>query len=617
LVVLVLMTCVTPRPWANSDEPNPTPLGEDQRPPLLEPVSDPIEPYNRAIFGFNSELTRWVVGPFAAGYRFAVPTPARNCLSRFGNNIAYPKRLFSNLLQAKWEGAGVETTRFLVNTTVGGVGLFDPASKWGLKKYDEDFGQAFGSWGIGPGFYFVLPLGGPDNCRDTIGGVFNSVTNPLSWVPGASTVVTFNDMSFVLPAFQRLIKTEKDPYAMARDVWALSRESEVIDFVPACANPDPSPTLNAIYLRVRDPWFTMHAHTKSVKLYDTGKQFPYTYWLQKEDAPLLFILPGVGGHRVSASTIALAEMAYNKGFNVVTTSSAMNWEFMQTAASVSVPGYTPNDVKDVYGALNAVYVDLNKRYPKHFTSTGLIGVSLGGMHALFLSHMDYTGRVDQLRFDRYAAICPPIDLFHAMDQLDSYYNAPMAWPEAERAQRMQNALLKAATMLDGKINPNEKLPFERNESEYLIGYAFRFTLRDCIYTSQERQNLGVLQHPIKHAKRDELYEEIAKFSYHDYCDKIVFPYYHDKLGFDAPREELIAQANVRALSEDLKSNPKLRVFINKDDFLLTPEDIAWLKETLGDRLSAAPYGGHLGTLGTQEMQDKIMAVFEDLKTVKH
>jgi ABC-type transporter lipoprotein component MlaA len=616
MIALALLVFITPRIWADSTKPLLVSDTSGQRPPVLEPVSDPLEPVNRAVFEFNAQLTRWVIGPLSTGYRLAVPTPVRKSISRFGENIVYPKRLLSTLLQTKWEGAWIETERFFINTTAGGVGFFDPASRWGFEKYDEDFGQAFGWWGIDPGFYFMLPFLGPSSCRDTVGLVFDTASNPLVYVPGASTAVDFNDMSFVIPSFERLVKTDSDPYAKVRDVWALSRESKVNDYVPACSAPDPSPTLNAIYLTPRNPKFTLHTRMRTVRLNTTGEKFPYNYWLQKQSAPLLFILPGVGGHRISASTLALAEMAYNKGFNVVTVSSSMNWEFMETAASVSVPGFTPNDVKDIYGALNAVYLDLNKHYPNRFTATGLIGVSLGGTNALFLSHLDYTGQVNQLHFDRCAAICPPIDFFHAMDQLDGFYNAPMRWPVAVRAQRMESALLKAAALLDGKLKPGEPLPFDRTESEYLIGCAYRYTLRDCIYTSQEREDTGILKNKIAHMNRKDIYEEIDAYSFHDYCDKVVFPYYHDRLGFKSTREELIAQASVRALAKDLESNPKLRVFINEDDFLLSNEDIAWLKERLGNRLYSSPHGGHLGSLGLPEVQDKVMSVFEDLKTAR-
>ena len=105
-------------------------------------VDDPLEPTNRAVAALNYGLLRYALAPVARVYRCVVPEVARERLERAGKNLAFPTRLVNNLLQGKVRRSGVEVARFAINTTVGGLGLFDPAQEWGLHPYPEDFGHA-------------------------------------------------------------------------------------------------------------------------------------------------------------------------------------------------------------------------------------------------------------------------------------------------------------------------------------------------------------------------------------------------------------------------------------------------------------------------------------------
>ena len=194
-------------------------------------VNDPIEPFNRAMFAANDYIYNYFVGPFCKGYRFIVPTAARVCIARMDHNLVWPKRLINNLLQAKFKGAGVETSRFLINTTVGLAGMFDPAEAWmDLQKYDEDTGQTFGTWGIGPGCYVFLPLAGPLTARDTVGMIFDEAMDPRTYVPCgglAKTFMVMNNISLQVDTLDSLYIDNGDPYAFARDMWYLKRAAEI------------------------------------------------------------------------------------------------------------------------------------------------------------------------------------------------------------------------------------------------------------------------------------------------------------------------------------------------------------------------------------------------------
>ncbi|CAB5109354.1 hypothetical protein D3OALGB2SA_2323 [Olavius algarvensis associated proteobacterium Delta 3] len=128
-------------------------------------VADPFEPINRAVFVFNDRFYFWFAKPVTIGYRTVVPVNVRIPIKNFFYNAFAPIRIVNNLLQGKGKGAGIETQRFLINTTAGLLGFGNPASSFPqLAPREEDLGQTFAVWGIGNGFYMVLPFIGPTPC---------------------------------------------------------------------------------------------------------------------------------------------------------------------------------------------------------------------------------------------------------------------------------------------------------------------------------------------------------------------------------------------------------------------------------------------------------------------
>ena len=130
---------------------------------------DPIESFNRQVFAFNDVVDRAVLKPVAQAYEYVLPQPVRDCISNIFSNFREPSNAVNNLLQGKPLDAASDTCRFVVNSTVGLLGCFDPARQMGLEKHNEDFGQTLGRWGIGSGPYLVVPILGPSTVRDAIG----------------------------------------------------------------------------------------------------------------------------------------------------------------------------------------------------------------------------------------------------------------------------------------------------------------------------------------------------------------------------------------------------------------------------------------------------------------
>jgi phospholipid-binding lipoprotein MlaA len=209
----------------------PDPFGEEAPPPSL---SDPLEPVNRALFVFNDKAYHWVEKPVARGYRAVVPEGARVAVGHFFSNLTMPIRLANNLLQGKIRNCGTELLRFAINTTAGIGGFFDPAKNdFHLAPRDEDLGQTFGRYGLGHGFYIVLPLLGPSSLRDAAGLAGDAFLDPVNYagdievVAGVKAFKAENELSLHIGDYEDLTKSAIDPYAAVRDAYSQYRAKQV------------------------------------------------------------------------------------------------------------------------------------------------------------------------------------------------------------------------------------------------------------------------------------------------------------------------------------------------------------------------------------------------------
>jgi pimeloyl-ACP methyl ester carboxylesterase len=157
------------------------------------------------------------------------------------------------------------------------------------------------------------------------------------------------------------------------------------------------------------------------------------------------------------------------------------------------------------------------------------------------------------------------------------------------------------------LTPQGAPPFSAIESKFLIGLAFRLILRDVIFSSQRRHNQGVLEEPIKGMRREAVYREILQYSFTDYIDRFVAPYYQTR-GIDLTQPEALKKgSDLRMHSDALRANPNLRLIVNRNDILLAEEDLEWLQTTIGpERLTIFEKGGHLGNLAHPAVQKAIV-----------
>jgi ABC-type transporter lipoprotein component MlaA/pimeloyl-ACP methyl ester carboxylesterase len=600
---------------------------------LPKSVPDPIEPVNRIVYAFNKGLMTGAVKPTAKVYRLVVAKPVRTGIENFGKNITFPGRLINNLLQGKWAGARDETYRFGCNTTVGAAGFIDVGSKWNIPKSDADFGQTFGQWGWKPACYIMLPIFGPSNERDTVGLAADTAANPLTYVapypastPVALTYVSpytyisygiiYNKLSDTVNDYVRVAQSEMDAYSELQYAWTFVRENRVADF-QVQGKPDPASleTLESVFFTFKDPEFPGRGKTRSVLIPATGRNLKFTFWLQPGKAPVVYIIPGLGSHRLAAPALALAELIYQKGFSAVCVSSTFNFEFMEHASTADMPAYMPVDVHDLHVALTEITHRLEKLYPERLGAKALMGYSMGAFESLFVAATELTNETPLIKFDRYVAINTPVRLLYGISKLDEYFQAPLARPAGERADNLENTFLKVAALSKDSLTPQTSLPFSGIESKFLIGMTFRFILRDAIFSSQQRNNQGVLDQPIRKLRRAPVYGEILQYSYHDYLEKFLIPYYWGR-GIDLGTPEALENASsLRTYAAGLQSNHKIRLIVNQDDFLLPEEDLAWLKTTFPeDQLTIFAQGGHLGNLSHPAVQKAILRALAGLQS---
>lgn len=199
---------------------------------------DPLEPLNRAVYSFNEMVDRIALEPLAQGYQAITPDPVDKGVTNFFNNLGDLRSAVNNLLQFKIGRAFSDVGRFAVNSTVGVLGLMDVASNMDMPRYNEDFGQTLGVWGLGSGPYIVLPFFGPSSARDGVGVVVDWFTDPLMLIEDDGTRWALRGLKLIdtradlLSASRVLDQAALDPYAFVRDAFLQQRQSAVHDGNP-------------------------------------------------------------------------------------------------------------------------------------------------------------------------------------------------------------------------------------------------------------------------------------------------------------------------------------------------------------------------------------------------
>jgi phospholipid-binding lipoprotein MlaA len=198
-------------------------------------VADPLYIWNKGMYHINDKLYFWVLKPLAKGYKAITPDIFREGVSNFFYNLMMPIRFVNCILQGKGNAAANEFTRFVINSTIGVLGLGNPASQYPQlnRGDDEDLGQTFAKYGIGNGFYLVWPILGPSTLRDFIGEIGDAYLNPLIYIDPIEAELAvrgfnyINKTSFHIGEYEALKEASVDPYVAMRNSYLQYRERKI------------------------------------------------------------------------------------------------------------------------------------------------------------------------------------------------------------------------------------------------------------------------------------------------------------------------------------------------------------------------------------------------------
>ena len=225
-VALGLSACATPPP---ADDPDA--VAEFRQ------TNDPLEPTNRVFYTINNGIDTAVLTPAARAYRYVVPGGVREGIHNLLANLGSPVQLSNDMLEGKPRRAGDTTMRFVINTTVGVLGIFDVAKQWGYPDHDADFGMTLANWGVPEGPFLFLPILGPSGPRDAVGFGVDIAMDPFTWVGQGVGVTAANWTRFgtnaidqrerYLDATDQIKKTALDPYATFRSLYRQNRHAKI------------------------------------------------------------------------------------------------------------------------------------------------------------------------------------------------------------------------------------------------------------------------------------------------------------------------------------------------------------------------------------------------------
>ena len=322
---------------------------------------------------------------------------------------------------------------------------------------------------------------------------------------------------------------------------------------------------------------------------------------QNRPAPLVFILPGTGSNPYFGLPTYFAKLFYQDGSHVVILPSPMSWNFALAASRSGAPGYTPDDARDLYGAMQRTLDVLKARHRLKVTRINFMGMSLGALEGAYLSVLDSAeGRIG---ISRYLLVNPPLDVASVLRQLDEWD----ALKEKFGAERSKEITAKALGIVESFTNEKRDdlaafdvlakgfATFSTEELQFLIAEYLQTVLPELVTVTQAIHDQKVLAAP-KGEVRKRL-EEAKGTTFTEYSDKIAVPVWRIQTGeADMDSDGFSARGSFDTVIERLRGNPRVYIMHNTDDFLAGQKSIEQLKDMLGDRVILYPYGGHLGNL---------------------
>ena len=336
---------------------------------------------------------------------------------------------------------------------------------------------------------------------------------------------------------------------------------------------------------------------------------------QNHPAPLLFILPGVGSNPYFGVATYLARLFYQEGSHIVIFPSPMSWNFALAASRSGAPGYAPADARDLYEAMQKSLSVLRDRYNVKITGINFIGVSLGALEGAYLSVLDAEER--KIGIEKYLLVNPPLDLYYALKKVDEWHALQNKFGRDKSKEIVAKAIgIVESFSEDSRDDPavfdrlaKDFASFTTEELQFLIAEDLQALLPELVYVTQVIHDQRVLT-TAKDQVRKRL-QEAQGLTFMDYNEKIGLPLWRIQEG--EPQADLgsfIKRGSLAPILDRLRSNSKVHIMHNADDFLADQKSIEDLKEALGDQVTLYPYGGHLGNLWFPENKEYALRLFK-------
>ncbi|WP_413586748.1 hypothetical protein [Bdellovibrio sp. HCB274] len=362
---------------------------------------------------------------------------------------------------------------------------------------------------------------------------------------------------------------------------------------------------------------TLLPSRKSVPLMERAVDFNYSFRLRAEKkAPLVFLIPGTGGTSESAGVLLLAEQLFKMGYHVVTVDNPFSWRFAVAGSKSGLPGFTPRDATDLYGALKKVNKALRTDYGVQPQNFSLVGYSLGGLQSLFVNEIDQQTR--DFGFKKVLIINPPANLLYAVEKLDALADVKNQMTANERqnvsfkVQRVTTAVTSGKVSLRDPMQMDKIFKQERftdKEMSYLIGNEFHDSLGGLIFSTQQVHDSGILKIPATKYKRNARNAEIAKISFSQYMNQFLLPNLKIRHGNDYTVEQLNFDSSIFRFADSIRANDSLYLVTTVDDLFSKPSDIAWMQKQFGSRALILPFGGHCGFFQVPAFQGQLKHIF--------
>ena len=342
---------------------------------------------------------------------------------------------------------------------------------------------------------------------------------------------------------------------------------------------------------------TIYPARARTPLFEDRAQVYYVTYRQEKPADLVVLISGLGSVAEDPLALYLGGQIFAMGYNVLVIPDAFNWQFALGASRSGYPGVPSIDAGDLENFIvrardHAVRVDGMK-----IRQTKLVGYSMGALEGAFLAARE--AQHPRLKFDKVVLLNPPVDTFYDLHQLDALAATGKDWSADEKKTVKAKAfdLVANANLTDPEGAPYfrdlaQKNTLTDDQLKYVLFGLFHDSLSDVIMVSQQIHDLGILKSPASKVSLDAREKEAAQYGFADYLDKFVMPQLPDQRA----AAEMTKTETLYGLHDFLASHHEVEIFHNADDFLVRPQDIAYLQSTLTNRLTLFPHGGHMGNI---------------------